>query len=426
MFSNKKKVAAVVATTGLLLAGFAGVSPAQAAPTATLLVWADESRGPHLQTLFGSLDSQKVGDFVDGYKIEVVPYSNFDALKAALDSATAQNGPDVVLGANDWVSTGVKNGKLASVTLSSAVKKNFTANALGDLSYQGKLYGVPLDVNNVVMIRNTRLAPSAPKTFGEMVNLYTAKKTSKGLKAGLCIAGGGMSWGAHSVLSALGGGAYRMTASGKVDTKANPTDVTAFTANVKKYLLKANGKSNGFFPSTDQGCKDNFLAGKVPYAVIGNWEWSSYEDAGFSMSTVQPVPGVTAGTYGSAFGSVSGALLTSFAATRENASGAKALLNYFASTLGAKKYELIEKRPPANINVVGLLPGQTAFAKAAKLASVPQIGPILNGGFNGSKSYWDTSGQLWKDVLGGKNVKSAATQFNKIMKANATEGAKLL
>jgi len=426
MFQNKKKVAALATMAGLVLSGFAAVSPAQAA-VPTLLVWADENRGPHLQTMFGAVADQTVGQFVPGYKIDVVAYSNFDALKAALDSATPQNGPDVVLGANDWVSTGVQNGKLASLTLSTSVKNQFTANALADLSFQGKLYGVPLDINNVVMIRNKKLAPSAPKTFGDMVSLYKAKKASKKLTAGLCIAGGGLGFGGYSVLNALGGGAYQMKSNGTVNTKANPTNVTAFTANVKKYLLNSNGKSNGFFPATDQGCKDNFLAGKVPFAVIGNWEWSGYEDAGFSMSTVQPVPGVKAGTYGAAFGSVNGALLTSFAATRSNESGAKALLNYFASKLGAKKYELIEKRPPANKLVTGLLPGQTAFAKAATLASVPQLGPLLGGGFSGSKSYWETSGALWDAILvQKKNVKSEATKFNKIMKTNAVEGAKLL
>jgi arabinogalactan oligomer/maltooligosaccharide transport system substrate-binding protein len=424
MFSNKKKLVAIAATSGLLLAGFAGVSPAQATEP-TLVVWADETRGPHLETLFGSLANQTVGEFVSGYKIEVRTFdAGFDALKAALDSATAENGPDVVLGANDWVSTGVQNGKLASLTLSSAVKSQFTANAIADLSYQGKLYGVPLDVNNVVMIRNNKLAPKAPKTFGEMVDLYLAKKSSKKLTAGICSTSG-LSFGGHSMLSALGGGAYQMKANGKVDTTKNPTDVKAFSANVKKYLLKANGKSNGFF--TTGSCDQSFMDGKVPYLLIGNWEWSKYEDAGFSMSTVQPVPGVKAGTYGSAFGSVSGALLTSFAATRSNAAGAKALLGYFASKLGAKKYELLEKRPPANTMVTGVLPGQTAFAKAAAKASIPQIGPILNGGFSGSKSYWDTSGALWDAILvKGKNVSSEATKFNKIMKVNAREGAKLL
>ena len=216
-----------------------------------------------------------------------------------------------------------------------------------------------------------------------------------------------------------------MKTNGKVDTTKNPNDVKAFSANVKKYLLKANGKSNGFFTTGD--CKQSFLDGKVPYAVIGNWEWSSYEDAGFSMSTVQPVPGVKPGTYGSAFGSVSGALLTSFAATRSNSSGAKALLGYFASKLGAKKYALIEKRGPANKLVSGLLPGQVALGKAALLASVPQIGPILNGGFSGSKSYWETSGALWDNILvKGKNVSSEANKFNKIMKVNVREGSKLL
>ena len=83
MFQNKKKVAALAAMAGLVLSGFAAVSPAQATEP-TLLVWADENRGPHLKTLFGSLADQTVGEFVTGYKIDVVAFSNFDALKAAV------------------------------------------------------------------------------------------------------------------------------------------------------------------------------------------------------------------------------------------------------------------------------------------------------------------------------------------------------
>ena len=425
MFSKKK-------VTGIALAiavGFTTVvsaSPAMAEDK-VLTIWADESRGPNLTRALGAVEAQKLGEWVSGYKVEVKTFSSFDALKTAVDNATAISGPDIIVGANDWVATGAANGKLAPITLTASVKKNFNPNSFLDLSFKGKLYGVPVDVNNVAMIYNTKLVKKAPKTFGEMVDLYKANKTSKGLKSGLCIAGGGMSFGGYSVFSALGGGAYQMK-SGAVDTKANPVDVTAFSANVKKYLLDAKGKSNGFFPAVDTGCKDAFIAGKVPFAVIGNWEWKDYVAKGFSMATMMPVPGVKAGTYGTAFGSVSGALLTSFAATNGNEAGAKQLLKtFFASKDGQYLYQRYEQRPPANKLAAAMSSAaQVGFGKSASLASVPQIGAIL-GDATGGKNYWDATPALWTAVLvKGKDVKTEATKLNTILKKNMLAGVKKL
>lgn len=425
MFSKKK-------VTGIALAiavGFSTVvtaSPAMAEDK-VLTIWADESRGPNLTRALGAVEAQKLGEWVSGYKVAVKTFSSFDALKTAVDNATAISGPDIIVGANDWVATGAANGKLAPITLTASVKKNFNPNSFLDLSFKGKLYGVPVDVNNVAMIYNTKLVKKAPKTFGEMVDLYKANKTSKGLKSGLCIAGGGMSFGGYSVFSALGGGAYQMK-SGAVNTKANPVDVTAFSANVKKYLLDAKGKSNGFFPAVDTGCKDAFLAGKVPFAIIGNWEWKDYVAKGFSMATMMPVPGVKAGTYGAAFGSVSGALLTSFAATNGNEAGAKQLLKaFFASKDGQYLYQRYEQRPPANKLAAAMSSAaQVGFGKSASLASVPQIGAIL-GDATGGKNYWDATPALWTAVLvQGKNVKTEATKLNTILKKNMLAGVKKL
>ena len=248
--------------------GFAGVVAAFALAVSTLVapsasantqivVWADESRGPNLAKVIAAK-----GDWVSGYTVKVVTFSSFDALKDAFDKATDASGPDIVVGGNDWVPTGAKSGKLAPIALTAAVKARFNPTQFLDLTYKGKLYGVPVDINNVAMIYNPKLVSSAPKTFGEMVTNYKSLKASKGLKAGLCIAGGGMSWGAHSVFSALGADAYQFNSRGGV-VYGRAFSATTFGQNVRKYLMDGK-KSNGFFPATDTGCKDNFLAGTVP------------------------------------------------------------------------------------------------------------------------------------------------------------------
>jgi len=417
---QKKLIAkSLAASLALALVASVNTVPASAADK-ELVVWADETRGPNLTKTLAAKS-----DWVSGYKITVKAFSSFDALKEGVDKSTDLTGPDIILGANDWVPTGAKNGKLAPITLPASVKSRFTANQLFDLSYKGNLYGVPLDINNVGMVYNENLVKNAPKTLGEMVSYYKANKTKKGLAAGLCIAGGGTSWGAHSVLSALGGSAYRMK-NGAVDTTKDPINPAELAKNIKTYLLDADGKSNGFFPATDTGCKDNYLAGKVPFAIIGNWEWQDYMAQGFQMN-LMPVPGVKAGTYGTMFASVSGAMLTSFAAKRGVEAGAKDLLiNFFASTAGAVAYQAIELRPPAEKGAQTKVEftAQQNFGKAASKAGIPQIGAILNGAA-GSKSYWDLLPAFWTAVLvNGKDPQTEATKMNGFFVKNVTEGVK--
>jgi maltose-binding protein MalE len=273
------------------------------------------------------------------------------------------------------------------------------------------------------MIYNTKLVSSAPKTFGDMVDFYKANKASKKLKAGLCVAGGGMSWGAHSVFSALGADAYQFNSRDKI-VYNRTFNFPTFAKNVKTYLLDGK-KSNGFFPASDAGCKDNFLAGTVPYAIIGNWEWKDYVAKGFDMN-LMPVPGVADGTYGKMFGSVSGAMLTTFAAKHGVAAGAKSLLtDFFASTAGQVAYQAIEGRPPAEKGAqtnASVSAGQKGFGAAASLAGIPQIGAFLNNN-KGGANYWDSAPAFWTAVLvDGKDVAAEAKKLANIWRTNTNAG----
>jgi maltose-binding protein MalE len=415
MTKKRYGVAGFIAAAAIAVSGLV-VPSAQAANE--IVVWADETRGPNLEKVM-----KAKGDWVSGYTIKIVTFSNFDALKDAFDKASDASGPDIVVGGNDWVPTGAKSGKLAPITLTASVKARFNPTQFFDLTYKGKLYGVPVDINNVAMIYNTKLVSAAPKSFGEMVNFYKANKASKGLKAGLCVAGGGMSWGAHSVFSALGADAYQFDARGNIVYNRS-FNGTTFGKNVRTYLLDGK-KSNGFFPATDTGCKDNFLDGKVPYAIIGNWEWKDYVAKGFTMN-LMPVPGVNANKPGKMFGSVSGALLTTFAAKHGVEAGAKSLLtNFFASTDGQVRYQAIEGRPPAEKGAQAdatVSAGQKGFGSAATLAGIPQIGAFLNNNAGGA-NYWDSAPAFWTAVLvDGKDPVVEGNKLAAIWRANTTAG----
>ncbi len=161
MTKKRYGVAGFIAAAAIAVSGLV-VPSASAADE--IVVWADGQRGPNLVKVLAAK-----GDWVPGYTITVKSFSNFDALKEAIDKATEASGPDIVVGANDWVPPLAKSGKLAPVTLTSSVRARFNPTSFVDLSYKGKLYGVPVDINNVAMIYNTQVIPFAPKIFGEIV-----------------------------------------------------------------------------------------------------------------------------------------------------------------------------------------------------------------------------------------------------------------
>ena len=116
--------------SALVLSVGVAVTPAHAATE--IVVWADETRGPNLAKTITAK-----GDWVSGYTVKVVTFSSFDALKTAVDNATATSGPDIIVGANDWVPTAAKSGKLAPITLTDAQKARFNSTQFFDLSYKG-------------------------------------------------------------------------------------------------------------------------------------------------------------------------------------------------------------------------------------------------------------------------------------------------
>lgn len=141
---------------------------------------------------------------------------------------------------------------------------------------------------------------------------------------------------------------------------------------------------------------------------------------------LMPVPGIVSGTYGHMFGSVSGALLTTFADKHGVAVGAKSLLvNFFASTEGQVKYQLLEGRPPAEKGAqsdASVSAGQKGFGSAATLAGIPQIGAFLNSN-KGGANYWDSAPAYWTAVLiDGKDATIEARKLAAIWKANVTAG----
>lgn len=396
-FSKTRFLAgAVVVAVGFSLA----VAPTATAATKTLTVWTDEQRGPTMKALLVGKNP------VPGFKIEVKTFSNLSALDTAWASATAASGPDLMISNAGLAASGGKSGKLVPLTLPASVKRQFGEKAFQALSYKGKLYGVPLDVDTTALFYNTALfGKTAPTTFGQMVDWFKANKTSKGLTAGLCVPDS--AWGSLPVITALGGSAWDYTKGGDPIPNKTSFNSAAFKANVSKFLLNADGSSNGFFSLSD--CAADFHAGKIPFMNTGVWRVGDMEKAKISYGVAR-VPGVAKGSFGSPWAGYQAAYVTSFASSRgAKAAALRFAVQFMANSTTQAQLSAAGGRPPANLN-------------AAKLMTDPVTRGIALAGSGGRLQLSvllddKTAGSNWYDIV--------QAAFDDILKNGKPVGATL-
>lgn len=412
---NKKRLGVVGIVAGAALLASALLVPSATAATKTIVVWADETRGPQLAKL---IDGNTT--IAKGYTVQVKSFSSLSALQSAWDKSSAAGGPDVVAGPASFASQGAKSGKLTAFPASSLLNSAFPKAALSAMSYQGHVYGVPLDVDTTAFLWNKALfGAAAPATFQDMVNYYKSNATAKSLKGGICAFEG--TWGSHAVLTALGGGAWATVGKSPKYTSV-VINSPAFKANVATYLLDSSGKSNGFFQW--DGCGDAFKAGKIPFAITGSWNFDGIKTAGVSFG-LGATPGLTAATKGAQWVNYSGVYVTSFAESHGVSLGARALLTrWFASAAGQTAMSKASSRPPANIAAAASVTDPLALGVAtAALTGTPQVSPLLDDKAGGS-NWYDLLGGVFTDIfVKGKPVNTTLDAAAVILGKNFADAA---
>lgn len=79
-------------------------------------------------------------------------------------------GPDIAVGAHDWLGVLVTNGVVAPVELGDAAD-DYEDVAVEAWTYDGQVYGVPYSIENIAMLRNADLVDETPETFEDMIRL---------------------------------------------------------------------------------------------------------------------------------------------------------------------------------------------------------------------------------------------------------------
>lgn len=286
------KVGAATASLALLLAACSSgdetttdtASSAPPAASGSLLIWADEKRAAPMTELADTWGAE------NGVTVTVTQV-NFDGMKDTyVKQAPAGQGPDIMLGANDWAGEFVASGLVAPVQLGSNAA-NFEQVAVDAFTLDGQTYGVPVAIENIALFRNPDLAPDAPTSIEDMAKtgLALEKDGKTQYPIGLPSGEKGDAYHAYPFYSAAGAYFFGQDASGQYDT-------TMLGVGGPESLVFADAWSqlgaDGVLKSTFVG--NDILAafqdGKAPYFITGPWNVAAIQESGVNF-VVEGVPG---------------------------------------------------------------------------------------------------------------------------------------
>ncbi len=136
----------------------------------TITIWVDETRQAAVEAAATAFEEET------GTAVETV-LKNFEDIRADFNAQVPTGeGPDITVGAHDWLGELTANGVVAPIELGDKAAE-FEEVALEAFTYDGQVYGLPYAVENIGLIRNTALAPQAPTTWDEAVQMGQAAGT---------------------------------------------------------------------------------------------------------------------------------------------------------------------------------------------------------------------------------------------------------
>ncbi len=321
-------------TTPGTTAGTAAAAPPATTPTteyvpptrgdADLVIWADDTRKQVLDPLaeaFAKAEGVKV-------VVQLVPS---DKIRDNLSkSGPAGEGPDIIVGAHDWLGELVANGAVAPLDIdlsgyADVAKKAFT--------YDGKLYGLPYAIENIALIRNTDLVPDAPKTWADVEKAALDLKAAGKVDIPLAIQEGTADpYHNYPLFTMTGASVFAQNADGTYDPTKLGLDTPEALESAKNF---AKWSSEGLI-NKDVNYDimiEKFASGKAPFAITGPWAVNDAE-RGFKAKgvkyAVEPIPPLTEGGKAPAvFVGVQGFMISAFS---KKADLAKSFLSDYVNT----------------------------------------------------------------------------------------------
>jgi arabinogalactan oligomer/maltooligosaccharide transport system substrate-binding protein len=375
----------------------------------TVVVWTDANRLPAVTKIANAWAS------ANGAAVKVVS-KDFGSIRSSLGTVAAADAPDVVLAAHDWTGELAANGLVQPLFPSASIKAQFPKYTLDAFSYGTavkKLYGIPVQVENIGLLVNTKLVPKLPKTFAQLESTALALKKKNHLAFGICVqqGSGGDAYHMYPFFAGLGGYVFGTNKAGNLDPSdiglANPT----FLKNAR--LIDKWNKEGLINSKTDYStCNNAFQKSQAPFWLTGPWAVSDIEKAGVKFRVIQ-VPAIAKASV--PFLGVNGLMVTKYASAHGTDAAAKDLVvNFFSTPSAQTELAAAGGRAPANTKAKAPDPVLAQFGAASKggvpMPNIPQMASV-----------WNDLGQAWVRSTKGTGAMPAARSFKGAARAIAAK-----
>jgi arabinogalactan oligomer / maltooligosaccharide transport system substrate-binding protein len=357
---------------------------------ADLVIWADDTRTPIIEP-FAERFAEEQGISVAVQQVEEEEMRDLVSLQAPNGE-----GPDVFIGAHDWLGQFVEDGVVAQLDLG-GTDGEYLDVATQAFNYDGTNYGLPYSIENITLFRNTDLVPEPVESMEEMAEIAT--QLVEDGEAEIPVG-----WQQpdvyhnYWVVTATGGYVFAQNEDGSYD----PSDVGIDSEGA----LEA---AQVFADLTEQGVVsqdvtyevmiDTFARGAAPFAITGPWAIADF-DGGDVNYEIDGLPSVEGGTP-APFVGVQGFMISAFS---EQELAARTFVVDFMGTEEAQ-LELFEagNRPPAlqsAFDQVADDPMVAGFGEAgaegAPMPAIPQMGSV-----------WEAWTNAYTNILSGQDPTSA-------------------
>ena len=340
-----------------------------AEPDATIRVWADDTRAA---VLVGLAD-----EFLAAYNVELVVEEVAGIRDQFIIAAPQLQGPDIIVGAHDWIGSLIASGLLAPLDLG-AKAAEFTPDSLAGFAYtDGQLYGMPYATEVLGFFYNTELVPEVPTTWEGVMELGQQLVDSG--QATYAIALTGQGYDAMPIQTAFGGYVFGLNEDGTF----NPNDIGLNSeGEIAALTFLSEQVEAGLIPEGfdwDTG-HTLFETGEIPFLMAGPWALERIRASGVPFA-VTSFPAATAGGEpGAPFLGVQGFMVNAFSA---NVLLAQAFLTEFVATEEVMQ-QLYEagNRPSAWASVLeatddpDLAAMAEAGANAVLMPYIPEMGSV--------------------------------------------------
>lgn len=279
-------IAAAAAATALALSGCSsgGGGGDGGGSATTLTVWLDANRADALKGVIAQFEDE------NDVTVKVVQKDFAKIKDDFIQQAPTGKGPDVVIAPHDALGGLVQNGTVAPITLDNP--DDFEDVAIQASSYEGQVYGVPVSIENIALIRNTDLDPNEHATFDDLVAAGQALVSAGTVKYPIMIQSGdndqGDPYHLYPIQTSFGAPVFGTAADGSYD----PADLQLANAGGQAFAAKlaewgASGVLN--LSLTSDIAIESFANGEAPSMITGPWNLPKIKEAGFNYS-IEAIP----------------------------------------------------------------------------------------------------------------------------------------